>query len=234
MRGYAKLATLMGAYPEVAIVRRFAALSAQNILYLQAELVDLESRLRDIEDQDKERGPEDWKDCNLDWYQLSTWTDGAVDAPNEVDGPEPSDKPLVGRRWSTFLQIRSKLKEYSKWLSPCRAPHSELIRLIDEAVQQQVEFAKLEKPNPRDLRFLSDWLSRPDLGGIYLTGQDSHIWKEPDRLELAVLKARRNESIFTALLSDKFIHSFHQKLYWIVSLTSITSPLSGEYRCSRS
>jgi hypothetical protein len=94
-----------------------------------------------------------------------------------------------------------------------------LTRLPDDAVQQQAAFVQLQKPNPRDLRFLSDWLRRPDLGAVYLIGKDSDIWNEPDRLDLAVLKARRNESIFTALLSDKFIHSLHQKLYWVVSST---------------
>jgi hypothetical protein len=33
----------MGAYLEVAIVRRFAALNTQRILYLQAELIHLET-----------------------------------------------------------------------------------------------------------------------------------------------------------------------------------------------
>ena len=95
-----------------------------------------------------------------------------------------------------------------------------MTRLPDDAVQQQAAFVQLQKPNPRDLRFLSDWLRRPDLGAIYLIGKDSDIWNEPDRLDLAVLKARRNESIFTALLSDKFIHSLHRKLYWVVSSTT--------------
>lgn len=70
MEGYTKLATLMGAYPEVAIVRRFARLNAQNILYLQAELVHLESRLNELEDQDKDSSDPDRTDCALDWFAL--------------------------------------------------------------------------------------------------------------------------------------------------------------------
>jgi hypothetical protein len=44
VNGYPKLARHMGASPEIAIFRRFGALNAQNLLYLQAELVHLEKR----------------------------------------------------------------------------------------------------------------------------------------------------------------------------------------------
>ena len=43
--GYPKLAELQGTYPQLCIYRRFATLNARNLLYLQAELVDLEERL---------------------------------------------------------------------------------------------------------------------------------------------------------------------------------------------
>jgi hypothetical protein len=70
MEGYTKLATLMGAYPEVAILRRFAALNIKNILYLHAELADLEARLKGLEDEDKDSGDVDRRDCGFDWYTL--------------------------------------------------------------------------------------------------------------------------------------------------------------------
>ncbi len=43
--GYTALALLMGRVPEVAIFRRFSTLNARNLLYLQAELVQLEDDL---------------------------------------------------------------------------------------------------------------------------------------------------------------------------------------------
>ncbi|PVH79058.1 hypothetical protein DL98DRAFT_633031 [Cadophora sp. DSE1049] len=42
IEGYPKLAELQGTYPQLGIYRRFATLNARNLLYLQAELVDLE------------------------------------------------------------------------------------------------------------------------------------------------------------------------------------------------
>lgn len=126
MDGYAKLATLMGAYPEVAIVRRFAALNAQNVLYLQAELVNLESRLRRYEKEDRNSGDQTRVDYAIDWFKLSNAKDlqssGTGGTPSdrdfdeEVDVNEAVDEDEElhrGRRWRLILQIRGKLKEYS-------------------------------------------------------------------------------------------------------------------------
>lgn len=100
MEGYAKLGLLMGDYPELAIFRRYAALNAQNILYLQAELAHLESRLRNFAEEDEKSNVEKRKDYSKDWYSLqkSMLTPGAEDN---------------GRQWETFVKIRAKLKEYS-------------------------------------------------------------------------------------------------------------------------
>ncbi|KAK0728798.1 hypothetical protein B0T26DRAFT_748959 [Lasiosphaeria miniovina] len=54
--GYARLASLMGAHPETAIVRRFGSLNTLNLLYLQAELTDLENALQKEAKADAESG----------------------------------------------------------------------------------------------------------------------------------------------------------------------------------
>lgn len=71
MSGYNKLPTLRGAHPELAVFRRFAAVNAQNVLLLQAEIVDLERELRKSEEGHK--NPSDPARSNLgrDWYALS-------------------------------------------------------------------------------------------------------------------------------------------------------------------
>lgn len=97
--GYPKLAGQMGLIPETTIFRSFAALQAQNILYLQAELVLLEKRLR-------KRELIDSQDLNglkslysLDWYWLSQ---------SGGDGDE--------EQWKLVQQIRAKLREYNEAL----------------------------------------------------------------------------------------------------------------------
>ena len=46
LKGYPKLAILMGENPDVAIFRRFGTMSALNLMRLQAELIDIEEKLR--------------------------------------------------------------------------------------------------------------------------------------------------------------------------------------------
>lgn len=59
MEGYAKLASLMGAHPAVIFIPRFGALTAQNLLYLQAELDQLEPEFRE------------WVTFAKDWFTLA-------------------------------------------------------------------------------------------------------------------------------------------------------------------
>ena len=45
---YPKLSEFMGSWSDVAIFRRFANLNAENLLFLQAELLHLEQELQDL------------------------------------------------------------------------------------------------------------------------------------------------------------------------------------------
>lgn len=101
MEGYAKLASLMGAHPEVAILRRFGALNTQNLLYLQAELVALENDLRQFSHEDSTSQDPNRELYSRDWYSLSMSKSDA----NNCEG--------VGNQFRVVLMIRDKLKEYS-------------------------------------------------------------------------------------------------------------------------
>lgn len=95
--GYPKLAGQMGLLPETAMFRRFGALNARNLLYLQAELVGLEKKLRELECADS-KDPHGMKSqYALDWYWLKNSAD---------DGDE--------EQLSLIRRIRETLREYSK------------------------------------------------------------------------------------------------------------------------
>ncbi len=102
MEGYAKLASLMGAHPEVAILRRFGALNAQNLLYLQAELVALEKDLRKYSCEDSASNDLNRKFYSRDWYSLS------------ISKDDTNNNESMGKQWRCVLMIRDKLKEYSE------------------------------------------------------------------------------------------------------------------------
>lgn len=95
--GYPRLAEKMSRIPEIAIFRRFGSLNAQNLLYLQAELVSMEKRLQKFQGQDSRSGIGNRKKYARNWYFLSQ---------SRKDGNE--------KQWKLVRQIRQVLKEYSE------------------------------------------------------------------------------------------------------------------------
>jgi hypothetical protein len=95
--GYPKLAGQMEIQPETAIFRRFGALNARNLLYLQAEIMTLEKQLceREVMDNGDEKGMK--SQYALDWFWLS----------QSADDGDIEQLRLI-------LKIRELLKEYSK------------------------------------------------------------------------------------------------------------------------
>jgi len=87
----------MGTSPEVAIFRRFGALNAKNLLYLQAELVHLEKKLREFEERDNQSSEGMKSQYARDWFWLSR---------SENDGNDD--------QWQTVLAMRKVLTEYKQ------------------------------------------------------------------------------------------------------------------------
>lgn len=97
MEGYAKLAHLMGdnhTDGHFLIFQKFEQLSAQNLLYLQAEIVNLQEELSHYVKSDFESPEPNRRLFSRDWWALSS--------------SENSEQ------WGTWLQLRDKLKEYCK------------------------------------------------------------------------------------------------------------------------
>ena len=198
MEGYAKLASLMGAHPEVAILRRFGALNAQNLLYLQAELVALESDLQKFSLEDRTSNDPHREFNSRDWYSLSM-------SEENIDNNEST-----GRQWRCALMIRDRLKEYSQSEALFRATTYANEPSLDEALLQQTTLASLRSPNPRDLAFLQEWMIRPTMGNVYLLGRDSDIWSIPDISDLIALNSRHADDPFMAWVANKAVHWWHR------------------------
>jgi hypothetical protein len=93
MGSYPKLSEFMGSWSDVAIFRRFANLNAENLLFLQAELLHLEHALQRL--REDATNSEDEKTQ----LALRSWWDLKGDEDNE--------------QLEIILDIRDKLKEYS-------------------------------------------------------------------------------------------------------------------------
>ncbi|CZR68131.1 uncharacterized protein PAC_18030 [Phialocephala subalpina] len=100
MEGYPKLAALMGKYPILSIYRRFSVLNSRNLLYLQAELIALEDKLKEYTLEDIQSADEKILRHARNWQFL---------------GHAPVGNPSCAQ-WHTMLAIRDKLKEYNECL----------------------------------------------------------------------------------------------------------------------
>jgi hypothetical protein len=94
---YPRLSEFMGLWPEVAIFRRFGALNAQNLLFLQAELAHLERELKVIREREEKQEDERGLLAQRSWFELSQATEDGEYCP----------------QWTVIQDIRSKLSEYS-------------------------------------------------------------------------------------------------------------------------
>ncbi|PMD16822.1 hypothetical protein NA56DRAFT_579789 [Hyaloscypha hepaticicola] len=99
MKGYKKIAALMGKYPELGMVSQFSFLNIQSLLYRQAELIGLQQDLHELEAANDRSQDEEKRLFSRDWYALSS--------AEEHDGSD--------EQWRLVLLIREKLKEYSKF-----------------------------------------------------------------------------------------------------------------------
>lgn len=104
--GYDRLGLLMGMIPQMAAFRRFGALSAEDLLYRQAELVELERSLREYQKEDRLSGQEDRERYAFNWDTLRRSADDDAAVGND------------GSQWETILEIREKLKEYRAFCGP--------------------------------------------------------------------------------------------------------------------
>lgn len=104
---YPRLAAEMALFTPTAIFRRFGALNARNLLYMQSELTEIEQELLAIEEKDSE-DPEDvkqWRSRDYHWIR-------------NYDRAEDQD----GTHYELVMNVREKLKEYSKFHFFAAAP----------------------------------------------------------------------------------------------------------------
>ncbi|KAH7065282.1 hypothetical protein B0J12DRAFT_723308 [Macrophomina phaseolina] len=158
MSGYNKLPTLRGAHPELAVFRRFAAVNAQNVLLLQAEIVDLERELRKSEEGDKNSSDPARSNLGRDWYALSQpGRDNpriAAKCEGEIESSvtnEQTQHASESRQYMILLELRSKLKEHN------------------DALLQQAQMAELHHPSKPSIFLLSAPVDDGQRYGINIT-----------------------------------------------------------------
>lgn len=108
LNGFPRVAQKLASDPDktTTIFRRFDRLSARNLIYLEAELAELEAR-QDRLDEDKKSTSEQVRNCHTDWSTFERLATG-IDSNGDPTNPGQAEKLEL------VLKIRSKIKEYRK------------------------------------------------------------------------------------------------------------------------
>jgi hypothetical protein len=144
-KGYPSVAAFIASSPDLAVFRRFGELNVRNLLYLQTELIVLESELETLDGEGSATA------CGADWRR--SWE-------SVLRGQKEED--IVRRK--LVLEIRAKLKEYSKRsisnLPPASGTFAGLLTYqTDEALVLHSKVLALEEPPNRALQAFEHWLS---------------------------------------------------------------------------
>jgi hypothetical protein len=101
MSGYTKLAAFMiGKHRP--ILKKYQHLAVRDLLYLQAELCELEYQFNTVAKKDAAEGSNERRFYDRDWLHMAT-------SPERDHG---------GEQWAAALHIREKLREYCLFLPP--------------------------------------------------------------------------------------------------------------------
>lgn len=98
MEGYAKIARLMSDDTGLAIFRRFGELNMQHLLYLQAELAELENELDELSRLEYSQTHDPFRHSFA-----RSWC--ALKSSSEEEG-------AAGQQWEQVLEIQRKMRKY--------------------------------------------------------------------------------------------------------------------------
>ncbi|MCJ1351511.1 MAG: hypothetical protein MMC33_001495 [Icmadophila ericetorum] len=239
--GYPKLATLIGRTGEVAIFKRFSALNAENLLFMQAELLYLENELKKIVDSDLRADSATQLNAapagiaQPDGYQNEASHEYATEPDRKLYArswrimwEDARRYPLNSRQWQMRMLIKEKLKEYST-LFPLLIlgrllNNPDTDSLPDDAIIQASQMRQLDKPDKYDVQLVRNWTFLSDGGDGFPdleTPGEKLPWgtlEEPNDDDLLCLKGRGDQDAFTRWLAGTFLDSFNdwlqKKKFW--------------------
>jgi hypothetical protein len=93
-----QIAALMGKYPNLGMVSQFSSLNIQNLLYMQAELAELQQQLHELQVYNDRSENPNMARFSRSWVLMSS-----------AEADEESNE-----QWKVALLIREKLKQYSE------------------------------------------------------------------------------------------------------------------------
>ena len=191
LRGYPKLARLMGPYPDIAIFRRFGSLTMLNLMRLQAELLAIEEKLRLVQAEISIS-----KDPDINSYCQDF---------QKINNPKLANNELL----SLMEDSCQKLEQYSK--SRCMVEGNlKLMCFSDNLLLQAAQVTKLSKPNKASLKFLREWLIGETEGNNFQKGLELlRTWDEGMTHDLiALAESKSGQGDFSSWFKPAIITAY--------------------------
>jgi len=113
INGFPRVADKIASDPDktTTIYRRFDRLSARNLLFLEAEIAELEALQNKYDANDLVAANQVVIDSHSDWRKFERYA-------NEKDQDGRHTQPSQAAKMELALKIKEKLKEYRMWRSP--------------------------------------------------------------------------------------------------------------------
>ncbi|KAI5924173.1 hypothetical protein F4810DRAFT_666068 [Camillea tinctor] len=183
--GYDRLAQFMGRHPQLGIFRRFGALAYETLLYYQAEISDIEQRLRGLRAANKSPGDgpggDNRKEYMMSWVELLEST--------ESDDPDDTGREQL----KLIMRLRDLMVKYEK------------------ALYYHNHALTLRRPHGKLLKDLREWMDRPLLGRIMIFSCDYKAWTKDKDIEEDLLTFENSMmDHFTALVTYRLTDIYHK------------------------
>jgi hypothetical protein len=211
MSGYTKLAAFM-TEKHHPILKKYQHLAARDLLYLQAELCDLQFRYDETARKDTMAKDRERENYHRDWLNMAT----------------SQQRGFGGEQWAIAIATRSKLREYCAFIT-FQVVHLVVIGInasADSAISQYSQIASLPEPKPSERSILHDWIKSSSMGGnCRFLGRDLSGFQQPsvyaavNQNDLAILSDSHGEDdLFTKFITGPVLTLYH----WLRSRSRVS------------
>ncbi|KAF2735880.1 hypothetical protein EJ04DRAFT_434191 [Polyplosphaeria fusca] len=183
LEGFPSLSALLSSDPDLQVYRRFNRLASRNLLYLQAEILDLESRLKEFDAEDLDIA--NAEDDSSDWMETK----------------------LNARCWEVFRERAEQGHEKSRERMKVIRELRERMGEYQDALIRQSTILNLEKPTPRVRSAVTGWfeLHQP------LVGNCKNLFDSKARYDTVALRTPPDQDRLTMFLQSHLGYLFRSR-----------------------
>ncbi|ORX94882.1 hypothetical protein BCR34DRAFT_608126 [Clohesyomyces aquaticus] len=183
LEGFPALSALLASDPDLQVYRRFNRLASRNLLYLQADILDLETRLKEYDTEDLEVSNS--KDEGGEWMEVK----------------------LNARCWEVFREKAERGEEKEQQRMRLIRDIRERMAEYQDALIRQSAILNLEKPNPRVRDAVTGWfdLNKP------LVGHSKNMFNGKAKADIVALRTSPDQDRLTMFLQNNLGYLFRNR-----------------------